>query len=258
MLCLWSSQTFWKSRFWPSNERGFLNYLLQKPGNEQAKAIADWRLVYRNTFELHCDPQFDEMIRLWELSRWLRDAVSSFNHEGGKYPKEPLPEFAGRALQHYHGTHWHGMDIQRASISSSLVKLGLWVIREPGNPARITGLQFINADGTSVTLGRRTSGAVVAMEETQSQRIPVAHGNMERVLKSHAATTVILEAKSLRGFDAVPAPGGNVAELSIYRGTGHSGNLGYGGGPDGIFTLVMDNLTEVIATFNVSSFSLIT
>ncbi|CAG8135305.1 unnamed protein product [Penicillium olsonii] len=75
-------QLFWKTRFLPCGERGFLNSLLTEPQYEpkegsQASKPTDWRLIYRSSAKLGVrDAHIWELRRRWHNNRWLSERYS--------------------------------------------------------------------------------------------------------------------------------------------------------------------------------------
>jgi hypothetical protein len=164
LLC---SPAFWKSRFELHNDRGFLHYLIQKPATKKPDQEIDWHLLYHSTCKMIFCPRIEDAIKVWEVSRWLRDALLSC--ENGR--EIPLLEFGGNVLQHYHNdTCWRGTHIERTTIPPSLIKIGVSVLMGEERTSNITGLEFITEDGSSVTIGYKSPEAEVMTEEEASSR----------------------------------------------------------------------------------------
>lgn len=85
---------FWKSRFIPSGDRGFLTSLLKAPSigngdkNNQGPDNRDWRSIYRCTAKIgRKDGHLFEFRRQWHNNRWLREryTMTKASEEIGSY-----------------------------------------------------------------------------------------------------------------------------------------------------------------------------
>lgn len=77
MAKVFGDQLFWRTRFLPWGERGFLNSLLTETQGDkrpkyQASKQRDWRLIYRCSVNLDVrDGHLFEFRRRWHNNRWL-------------------------------------------------------------------------------------------------------------------------------------------------------------------------------------------
>ncbi|KAL2798278.1 hypothetical protein BJX66DRAFT_296083 [Aspergillus keveii] len=102
MGLLFESCLFWQTRFDIDIERGFLVPVLKNLSVEERRKL-DWRLLYHCTCNFRCSWTFrDTHIEMWERLRWLRDMTMEARLDDLKSPWF----FDGRALQHYHNTHY--------------------------------------------------------------------------------------------------------------------------------------------------------
>lgn len=68
---VFDNRSFWKSRFIPPRERGFLTSLLK---SNQGSDYRDWRLIYRCTAKIHLeDGHLFEFHRQWRHNLWLSE-----------------------------------------------------------------------------------------------------------------------------------------------------------------------------------------
>lgn len=77
---VFGDQMFWKSRFIPSGDRGFLTSLFRAPStsngdqNDQQPNNRDWRSIYRCTAKIGVeDGHLFEFRRQWQHNRWIRE-----------------------------------------------------------------------------------------------------------------------------------------------------------------------------------------
>lgn len=91
---VFGDRTFWKSRFIPSGDRGFLTSLLKAPsidnGDENSQGLdnRDWRSIYRCTAKIGLkDGHLFEFRRQWDNNRWLREryTMTKASEEIGSY-----------------------------------------------------------------------------------------------------------------------------------------------------------------------------
>lgn len=72
MAEVFGDRQFWRTRFLPDGERGFLNSLLTEV--QGSKRQRDWRLIYRCSANLNLDDgHLFEFRRRWHNNRWLGD-----------------------------------------------------------------------------------------------------------------------------------------------------------------------------------------
>lgn len=259
MQALFSSPAYWKSRFELNRERGFLNYLTKQPATEKRGQEIDWRLLYHSTRKPRCRRTFEVTINVWEIFRWLRDALLTREVS----PEMPLLEFGGKALQHYHNTYKRGTHIERVSIPPSLVKIGISVVTEDDIKSHITGLEFISEGRPSVTIGYKNPEAEIITEEDANsrmlyeatQRLTEANPWFLYFSYRYPGAHILLDARQLRGF-AFDCNSDGVHRIMLLRETNNSlvaGMNEYGGIQH--YTIGMNNVMEVVGTFDVSAAS---
>ncbi|PYI01171.1 hypothetical protein BO78DRAFT_436492 [Aspergillus sclerotiicarbonarius CBS 121057] len=156
---LFSSPTFWRSRFAINSERGFLLPVIQQYTNPQHRQDIDWRLLYHCTRHLNSSGWFQFEIHIWESLRWLRDTAVA-THQC----QNPPLAFRGNALHHYHNTTYHGTHLESVPITPSLHKITISALQDT-RKVYITGMEFIFADQPSIMLGYSTPGAKPATKD---------------------------------------------------------------------------------------------
>ncbi|GAB1210164.1 hypothetical protein APSETT445_008954 [Aspergillus pseudonomiae] len=162
------SSRFWRTRFEINGERGFLYRAVRGASRGTGDSI-DWQHLYHSTSTLPWNDEFDRMLEMWENFRWIRDACLSENR--GQTP--PL-DFQGRALQHYHNTHWEETKVETVDIPPKLATIGVSILAN-GEDIVITGLEFYSEDGSSKSLGYKTPGAKTRTETEMASRIQHRH-----------------------------------------------------------------------------------
>lgn len=83
---VFGDQIFWKSRFIPSGDRGFLTSLLEVSSirneneNNQGRYDRDWRSIYRCTAKIdRKDGHIFEIRQQWQNNRWLKERYTMTN-----------------------------------------------------------------------------------------------------------------------------------------------------------------------------------
>ncbi|KAL1886549.1 Cytoplasmic GTPase/eEF2-like protein (ribosomal biogenesis) [Paecilomyces lecythidis] len=205
--------------------------------------------------------KFQVTVNVWEVCRWLRDAVLTY----GISLEKPLLEFGGRSLQHYHNARMRGTRIERVTLPPSLVTVGISVFME-GKAADITGMEFFSEDGTSVSLGNKVLDAEMITEKEARSRLPyktMQRSELDDDLgtfdPSHYNSGVqyLLDARSFRGFDFEGNSSG-IHIIRLLREKEPSRAVGFmdtceGTGRKYCCVIGMYNIIEVVGTFNVSA-----
>jgi hypothetical protein len=82
MAAIFTSHTFWKTRFHVNGERGFLSYLIKNQKSKRFPRRIDWRLLYHCTNEIKVGGiEFQNRKRIWHINRWLRDTTSTIRRD---------------------------------------------------------------------------------------------------------------------------------------------------------------------------------
>ncbi|PWY70289.1 hypothetical protein BO94DRAFT_477389, partial [Aspergillus sclerotioniger CBS 115572] len=187
---LFSSSTFWRTRFDINGEHGFLLPVIKDFTNPDRRRDIGWILLYHCTCHLNCSGWFQFEIHAWEALRWLRDTAVAI-HSG-----QPRPlAFRGNALHHYHHTTYRGMHLESVDIVPSLRQIAISVLQDTGNVC-ITGMEFIFADRPSVMLGYTTPGAKLATSDMYRK------GYAARDDWPYPGIRLILDVRVLRGIAA--------------------------------------------------------
>jgi len=164
---VFGDQTFWKSRFIPSGDRGFLTSLLEACpiGNEneknQGRYDRDWRSIYRCTAKIgRKDGHLFEFRQQWQNNRWLKERYTMTNtiQEIESYNKL-LSEMSWKGFSirpscdraEHQGTRvdlcrYCGMEHiplkQAVPLSDTVVSIEVYLLRE-GSETYITGLGLV-------------------------------------------------------------------------------------------------------------------
>ncbi|GCB20351.1 hypothetical protein AAWM_03236 [Aspergillus awamori] len=248
MGVLFHKQRFWKTKFDINGERGLLNYLVK----EHQNLDFDWRLLYHSTCRLRCSRLFDITIRLWEINRWIREALICKSR--GTFAS--FMDFGGRALQYYHNTMWPETKYrQTVRIPPDLIKIGVSAFIELGeSEVTIRGLELIRASGPSILLGEKIPGSLVFVEEVDD------HGGGRpdwdednRTSYCFPGIEVILDAQTLQGFMITNTVNGRLTHLQLIRLNGFSKPIGicYLNGASYVFQ--MDDIVNLVVEFDMSS-----
>jgi hypothetical protein len=209
MGLLFESHLCWQTRFDINMERGFLVPLIKKLSVEERRNL-DWRLLYHCTCNFRYSWTFrDTHIEMWERLRWLRDMTM----EARLYDLESPCFFDGRALQHYHNTHYPQSRPVAIDIPHSLARINVSVLQNFSGwhldkiPRDIdtagTGLEFVYDDRPSMMVGHSTPGALVVTDTTPRSSIPKLSSTQfvpANLDYTYPKLVHEYEAKPLRGF----------------------------------------------------------
>ncbi|KAL4918827.1 hypothetical protein BDW62DRAFT_200469 [Aspergillus aurantiobrunneus] len=278
---LFDDSHFWKSRFRRYGERGYLSHMLEGPllGQEYDTV---WQLLYRASSRL--GKEADTALKVYEVAQWIRD-----KYRAEARLQEPPLDFYGRALQHYHSNSCvAGRRIERVKISPSLVQTVTSLVTGPVPDGRqlsdprgwcepaseIRYLEFINKDGSSVTVSERDPGTpAYSAEELDEQFVryyaarPVTLSSSQRLdddphlhhegglpewpLDGHGVH-VLLNARSFKGFSMLYSPR-RICALGILQKRNARMNkpsmFGCERSHSRWYDIVLDKVTEVVATF---------
>ncbi|KAL4960875.1 uncharacterized protein BDV14DRAFT_204274 [Aspergillus stella-maris] len=107
MAAIFHHNVLWKSRHERGGDRAFLEYMLDEndgstedsSGNSKQKQIqqVDWGMLYRDVSTRV--EEFESMVRVWEVLQWMQDIIAEHHDRPNS---EPVRDFYGAALQHYH------------------------------------------------------------------------------------------------------------------------------------------------------------
>ncbi|KAL2825504.1 hypothetical protein BDW59DRAFT_172360 [Aspergillus cavernicola] len=264
MEALFHDNHFWKSQFRKYGDRGFLSYMLE--GQLSGQHI-DWQRLYQASSRL--EAAADTALNVYEVSQWIIDKYRA--EEGLQAP--PL-DFYGRALQHYHNDSCiAGRRIERAKISSSLAQIGISFVtgpitneqqlkfprgsyeREPAS--EITALEFINKNGSSLTIGSRNLGETTYTSKELQEYLHLYYNGRPSTSRrtrwpfDDPGVHVLFDAKSFTGFTVLHEPQG-ISQLGLLRKrtSRTKGPLTFGFGYGWHwFDMALDRVTEVVATF---------
>lgn len=247
MAALFNDGWFWRSRFECDGDRGFLHHVLREYGDN---IQIDWRLLYHASAKL--ENRFELTVPVWETVRRIQDTVKA--DEGAM--ERPLG-FYGRSLQDYHNdTCAVGRRIERVRMPSSLAKIEV-SFKFAGSkpyPTEILGLEFIDKDGTSVTVGSKDSEVDITKcrelfsEFTKSQEA--------QCRLDSAGLHALFDARSFVGF-RISYNAQAIYRIGIlnrhHKSKAQPEILGYE--PDGCsrFDMGLNVVVQVVATFEVST-----
>ncbi|KAH8693828.1 hypothetical protein BGW36DRAFT_361664 [Talaromyces proteolyticus] len=236
MALIFTSMHFWRSRFFINEERGYLHPLIQKWTSEKGNSTIDWRLLYHCTSTLKCPIDFYFPIRVWESLRWLRDATLAIHTRTNENKKRKKhyrghsmpPQFAGRALQHYHNTRFQNMHVDSVDVGPTLRKIAISAVND-GYQGHITGMKFIFDDRPEVLIGYSAPGAKVVTDNGVRGSIFKYPGvqlvvNITRLrgftifhnAHSIRGITVIRDSAHPEGFDCIDRHGIDYCYSNIY------------------------------------------
>lgn len=175
MAPLFSSQCFWKTRFYINGERGFLDFLVGGQNRRRSPQRTDWRQRYFNTKKIYHNGQLRLRRRHWHNNKWLRDRCTMVQAE-----KRTLHREAQRMVQnlswekiegafrcdtsHYWGkckreASGHYIWEQTVLMHDSVHQIAVSFLEEQYS-TYITGIEFISKDGKKPNkiLGYRAPG----------------------------------------------------------------------------------------------------
>ncbi|EEH11587.1 conserved hypothetical protein [Histoplasma capsulatum G186AR] len=166
------SQAFWRTRFWPNSDRGFLFEIWHQHDME------DWRALYRRTSNSRLPPGLQNRQRVWKLGLALRNILDAkwmntssvsclegltqadFNWKrvSGKFPEKPRPT----SLNKYPMFHYGCQEFKKGHvlIPHDLAQIVVYLVRD-GDAPYISGLKFISAGEQKICLGYCTDELVV-------------------------------------------------------------------------------------------------
>lgn len=156
---VFDNRTFWRSRFIPPRERGFLTSLLK---SNQGSDYRDWRLIYRCTAKIQKkDGHLFEFREQWQNNLWLSERykmttdseeIDSYNHllSEMSWIRAPAPHSPPRICD---VASWQGTRVdlcglcgtehisleQAVPLSNTIVSLEVYILQQ-GDEAYLTGL----------------------------------------------------------------------------------------------------------------------
>ncbi|OJD11069.1 hypothetical protein AJ78_08088 [Emergomyces pasteurianus Ep9510] len=162
-------QAFWRTRFWPNADRGFLFEIWYQHGTR------DWRALYRRTNNSCLTPGLQNRKRVWKLAVALRDILDSewmdisseprveflartdlkWKRLAGEFPKMPTPL---KGLIRRTPTFYSGCREFRKEhilIPQHLARIAVYLVRD-GDGHYISCFKFILTGGKTICLGYRT------------------------------------------------------------------------------------------------------
>lgn len=194
MAEVFGDQQFWKTRFLPSGERGFLNSLL----TYRASQPRNWRLTYRCSANLDvCDGHLFEFRRRWHNSRWLgeRYIMTKASDEEIRSHSSLIREMSWQGLslkvrcdrlcnQGHRRNKCsrcmmeHAPSIQAVPLNKSVLSLAVYVLREAYH-TYITGLGLLERDfgEPSLILGYRIPDQDVNIDGKQLMGFNIIAGD---------------------------------------------------------------------------------
>lgn len=185
MAEVFEDRQFWRTRFFPHGERGYLNFLLRAPELEhdikkarryrrfQSSKETDWRLIYRCSVRLsEWHDRLFELRRRWHNNRWLADRYAmtkpsdeeikshgSLDHDM-PWQGVHLKARCDRLHNQLEGNNKrkcercnmaHHASIQSVPLNESVVSLAVYVLREAYH-TYITGFGLLKRDGGKPSL----------------------------------------------------------------------------------------------------------
>jgi hypothetical protein len=164
-------QSFWKTRFWPDAERGFLFEF------RHMKGPRDWRALYRRTITSRLPPGLQNKKRVWKLARALKDILdlewmdtpSVPSLESTKEPDLGWKKVAGQLLDDRRPMAderdspfedgCHEFKKRRISVPHGLARIAVYLVPD-GDARCISGFRFIASDEREICLGYRSNEQV--------------------------------------------------------------------------------------------------
>ncbi|OJJ35861.1 hypothetical protein ASPWEDRAFT_172650 [Aspergillus wentii DTO 134E9] len=253
---LFHSSKFWKSQFEINSQRGFLAHVVERLSEEDRQKL-DWRLLFHCTNQLKCSHEFEYSIRIWEISKWLRDTVLS-NRTG-----QPIPQFHGISLHSYHNSVYSTDQTIAVDILPGLAQIAISAYETAGR-LHITGLEFIYNDHPVTVVGYTTPGARTVKEsdyikgclEIAPYLQPTHERSPIRSYYHYPGLRVVLDADAFRGFYFGTLRHAGVCCISVARKDGfYSAIVGqcipYPNSEDRslAFNMEMEEVTQFIGRF---------
>jgi hypothetical protein len=158
---IFSSQSFWASRFKADADR---NFLFETRNSTEPR---DWRSLYRYTNDDHIPPGLQNRKKIWNLIQSLKDILRlRWNSSCWSPSRASLRwrEVAGDLRQEEVTGHYHRFDEgcrlfnkQCTSIPDLLSRIAFSIIRV-GDVEYIAGIRLISNEGVDICLGYRAEG----------------------------------------------------------------------------------------------------
>lgn len=159
MAVIFDSTGFWKTRFYPNEERGFLSWLLDLQKNNPRHRKMDWRLLYHATNTVRVwGPKFQTRLHIWTRHRWLRDVCLMSRADDPKdigSTTSSLP--------------------QTVCIAPSFHQMGVSILKEYKNTC-ITGMEFMYGDRPNLDIGYKIPGKSMVVHLSSLREIKAAVG----------------------------------------------------------------------------------
>lgn len=276
MSLLFHDTGFWRSRFHPDSDRGWL-----LEWDDDGTRQVDWRQLYHATSDIGA--KLDTTMRVREVLHWIEEMINA-----DKGLNAPPLGFYGRALQSYHNnsniwstlsTAGKGKRIESADILVSVDTVGISMIsgpnvyeQESSGPGphteaatEIVALEFINKSGRSVVLGKKIRQAT----QLSSKELVAEVSKYERDKRCHRQSRcpydgrgvhVLCDARFFRGFrmrytsDGIHSVG--VIQETARNATDSTPLLhGYTARHALEYDMALDYVDTIVATFDVRSLS---
>lgn len=158
MAIIFDSTGFWKSRFYPNEERGFLFWLLGLQENNPRYRRMDWRLLYHATNTVRVGgAKFQTRVHIWTRHRWLRDVCLMIRTD------DPKDIGSTSSLT------------QTVDIAPSFHQIGISILKEQKNTC-ITGMEFVYGDRLNLNIGYKIPGKSMTIHMSSLKEIKTAMG----------------------------------------------------------------------------------
>lgn len=279
MAVIFHDNFFWRSRFQPDNDRGWL--LEWECDDDDGTRQIDWRQLYHATSNIGV--KFDTTMRVREVLHWIEDMINAKKGLNAS----PLG-FYGRALQSYHDNIWYALStagkgkcIQSADLLVSVGTIGISMVsgskdyeQKSSGPhtdtdteaaTEIVALEFINRSGRSVVLGKKIPRATKLSSEELAAEVSKyerdkRYNRRPRCPYDGKGVHVLCNAKWFRGFRMRYTSGG-IHSVGVIRETTRGGTdaapvlHGYTARhfPAYDYDMALDYVDTVVATFDVRS-----
>lgn len=280
MSVIFHDNCFWRSRFQPDNDRGWLLEWEWGDNNNNRTRQVDWRQLYHATSNIGA--KFDTTMRVREVLHWIEDTINASKGLNAR----PL-DFYGRSLQSYHNDSWYtlstagkGKCIVSADFLASVDTIGISMISgskvyeqesswsHTEAATEIVALEFINESGRSVVLGKKLPKTT----QLSSKELALAVSKYEADKRyrrqgqpgcpyDRRGVHVLCEAKFFRGFRIRYTSDGIHSMGVIQEKPGHDRYdyydkhttvlHGYTAGHSSTYDMVLDRVNTVVATFDV-------
>ncbi|OJJ01277.1 hypothetical protein ASPVEDRAFT_82801 [Aspergillus versicolor CBS 583.65] len=283
MSVIFHDNCFWRSRFQPENDRGWLLEWEWDDNNSNETRQVDWRQLYHATSNIGA--KFDTTMRVREVLHWIEDKINA----GKGLNASPL-DFYGRALQSYHNNSWYKLStagkgkrksIVSADFLASVDTIGISMIsgskvyEQESEPSwshteaatEIVALEFINKSGRSVVLGKKPPKT--AQISSKELALAVSKYEADKRYRRRQQPTcpydsrgahVLCDAKFFRGFRIRYTSDGIHSIGVIQERPGHDRYdyydkhttvlHGYTARHSPTYDMVLDRVSTVVATFD--------